>query len=145
MAATCINCGAALVYPVVLDGKIYGRDCAAYQLGIHPNQLIVRGETVDRGAIAAAKAKAAERRAASERHAAELAAREDANRVTYAWLIDVLKADSWGYCMVESVVYGGIAGLSPKALRVAQEIYGKRFGRKGSKAYYAAIDAQAWT
>jgi hypothetical protein len=143
----CSNCGASLLYPVLYAGRIWGRDCLATHLGVAHWQLALRSRDgrmeLDTDALAARAARLAAARDASARHAEMLEQKRQHYTVANAWLIDVLR-DSPSYFAQEIAQNLRRASidelLSDKAFRAVRDIYGKMSGRRGSKAYNAAVE-----
>lgn len=76
-----------------------------------------------------------------DRKAAEEAARSvwiERNR----WLILILQGQDGEFCrsICDSLERGPVSGLSPRAITILKDIYGKAHGRRGSKKYDAAVD-----
>ena len=157
-SGTCDYCGNGIKYCCVIrdaNGKTFevGTDCV--------NKTDDRG-LVDAVKLAQREKKAAERRAKweaeynspervaeRERYAAEQSARKakiEAERAivasNQAWLIEMLAAQNGDFCqsIARELTTRRFETLSPRVREIVAEIYGKQYGRRGSKAYEAAIE-----
>lgn len=63
------------------------------------------------------------------------------HRTENAWLLEVLRGQSGDFVhsMIQELQQRSIQSLSPRCVSILKDIYGKSFGRGGSKAYHAAV------
>jgi len=141
---TCEQCGAALKYPVLWQGHIYGSECFQHVSGIKvfPQEIQGKSQEVIQSLVAC---RLQERQQFQEWKAN----RQKVNALVndrYSWLISYLKSLSTGlghdfpFDMAElleeeseSIFLDDI--FSPRQLDIIADIYAKQYGRKGSKAF----------
>ena len=147
----CARCGAHIKYVFTFDGKTYGSECIEVVTGIGKDYQVFSGRVLDLEASKAKKVQAESDKATrlAQYEANRKAAYEvqQANLVRFEEVIYLLSRTPGDFC---ASVVGQIKRsetstelyniLSPCTFDIVGEIYGKAFGRKGSKAYEAGIN-----
>ena len=150
-SAFCARCGAHIKHIFTWNGKTYGSECIEVVTGIGKDYQVFSGKDLN---LEASKAKKAQ----SESDKATRLAQYEANRkaayeiqqvnaIRFEEVIYLLENTSGDFC---ASVAGQIKRsetstelyniLSPRTFDIVGEIYGKTFGRKGSKAYEAGVN-----
>ena len=157
-SGTCDYCGNGIKYCCVIrdaNGKTFevGTDCVMKTGDRGLVDVVKRAQREkkadERRAKREAEYNSPERVAERERYAAEQAAQEakrKAEQATIAseqaWLIEILSAQNGDFCqsIARELTTRRFETLSPRVREIVAEIYGKQYGRRGSKAFDKAIE-----
>ena len=148
---TCARCGMAIKHIFAFEGQTYGSDCIEVVTGIGKDYQVFNGKDLNLEASKAKKAQSESDKAArlAQYEASRKAAYEvqQANTIRFEEVIYLLENTPGDFC---ASVVGQIKRsetstelydiLSPRQFDIVGEIYGKAFGRKGSKGYEAGIN-----
>ena len=146
----CARCGANIKHIFTFNGQTYGSECIEVVTGIGKDYQVFSGKALDLDASKAKKAQIeadkitrlaryeAQRKAASEV--------QQANARRFEEVIYLLENTSGDFCasvanQIKRAEYHTdlFNILSGRQFEIVGEIYGKAFGRKGSKAYEAGV------
>lgn len=153
---TCDFCSNGIKYEFVIQGAtgrtfVVGSDCVAKtgDRGMIRNARQLRSvietpaQVAKRETAEAARAlRVAEWDARREAEAAALAIRQAEAVAANAWILEALPVGDNGFVdsMAAELRNRKFADLSPRQQSVLIDIFGRTFGRRGSKAYSAAVD-----
>ena len=150
MTGLCARCGAHIKHIFTFNGQTYGSECIEVVTGIGKDYQVFNGKELD---LKASKAKKAQTESDRQTRLAKYEARQNAIRTTQK--INAIKFEEVIYLLENTP--GDFAAsvvnqikqseqseltdmLSPRQFDIAAEIYGKAFGRKGSKGYEAGVN-----
>lgn len=146
----CARCGAHIKHIFTHNGQTYGSECIEIVTGIGKDYQVFVGRELD---VEASKARKAQAETDKATHLAKYEARrqaaaavQQANSTRFAEVIYLLERTPGDFC---ASVVGYIKRaeqdtelysiLSDRQYDIVREIYGKAFGRKGTKAYEAGV------
>ncbi len=147
----CARCGAHIKYIFTFNGQTYGSECIEVVTGIGKDYQVFNNKALDLDASKAKKAQAeldkATRLANYESSRLAIQKVQEANAVKFEEVIYLLSNTPGDFA---ASVVGQIKRsetstelydiISPRQLAIVSEIYGKAFGRKGTKAYEVGVN-----
>jgi len=151
MTGFCARCGAHIKHIFTLNGQTYGSECIEVVTGIGRDYQVFNGKALD---LEASKAKRVQAEIDMATHLATYEARQQAirevqqaNATRFAEVIYLLSRTSGDFAasVVSQIKQTQRSTelydiLSSRQFEIVSEIYGKTFGRKGSKGYEAGVN-----